>query len=105
MTEKPQITVNDCEELYDRLLRDVNPQADRVSVWDELWRRLASKLGYDSNPNYERMLPAPGHNEPDTDENRIAAIGREIAKLLSDHSEKPRECMKVFNQLNTERKG
>jgi len=103
MTEKSQITVNDCEELCDRLLRDGSPKVNKVSLWEELWRRLVSKLGYGSDPNYELMLPPRNPSEPDTEENRIAAIRGEFYKILDNHSEEPRKCMKVFDRISVER--
>jgi hypothetical protein len=108
MNEKLRITVKDCEELCDSLLRDVSHNADKVSLWKEVWRRLISRLGYGDDPNYELMLPPSNPNEPDSEENRIAFIRGEIYTLLEgrtldNHVNEPRKCLKVFDRIGAER--
>jgi len=104
MTEKSQITISDCEELCDGLLRDANPQVERYILWEELWRRLMHKLGHSINPDYDLMLPPIDPNQADPEENRIAAIRGELYKLLGEHTNKPRAFMKIFDRINEGRR-
>ena len=93
--QRRQISVQECEELCDRLLSDSWMVTDRVFLWTEIWLMLGEKLDC-----YDLMLPPPDPHAPHTPEHMIAEIRGTMYRLLEGRTPDPSACMKVFERIN-----
>ena len=97
MEQEPlkQISLQECEELCDRLLSENWAVTNRVFLWRELWLMLGEKLDCS-----DVMLRPFDPHAPHTPEHKIAEIRGDVYAMLQGRTPDPSACMKVFERIN-----